>query len=843
MANLVIVESPAKCGKISGFLGPGWKVIASLGHIRQLKEDLDAVGIERDFEAAWEFSKEKAKAIGQIKEAAKNATKVYLAADDDREGELIAYSVCLLLKLDPATAARAVFHEITETAVKAAVASPRTLDMNKVNAAQARAVLDMMVGFTISPLLWKNVAPALSAGRCQTPALRLCVDREAAIAEFKCASSWKIHGTWAALGSRTSWPAHLTDELEDQDSAETYLEIHHKEKGGEVLAADTRPWSEAPPVPLITSTFQQQASALFRVNPKDAMKIAQRLYEAGHITYMRTDKAVLSEEARKAAEDFVTKHAGGATYVGSSGPSGGGGQEAPKKTKKTTKKEITNATTEGPKAQEAHEAIRPTHINLVMLPCEEDWTVRDRKLYELIWRRTIQSVMAPARGDQRSVTFVADGDDKDDFKWRATWRKTTFQGWRKLNTGETAIDTESKDENTIDSALEAWEAAEKLEPGTKLEWSLLQADPHETKAPQRFTEATLIQQLEGNGIGRPSTFANLISAIQDKKYVETKSFEARTIDRTVLKLTKRDQWPPEKTTTPQKVGGEKDRLTPTPLGKSVLDFCVQHFDDLFTYGFTSQMESRLDNIATGGEQWKQVLRDTWAAYKDRYETLKQTKATLTESSARRRDFGNGLAAVMSKKGPLLLREDPAGDKEKTVFYGWPTAAGQGFLDLTPEDAAAFAEAAGKERTGISLGTHEGLPVLRKSGKFGTYAEWNGKTTSCLPTDDLGTIVAKFQTASTAVLRTVGQFEIRTGAYGPYMFKKDSVGPARKFVSIPEHMNIDEVNEAQLIAIFQHGLQNKARSGAYGSARGGSARGARGGGTGQRGRGGGRGRGK
>lgn len=831
MANLVIVESPAKCGKISGFLGPGWKVIASLGHIRQLKEDLDAVGIERDFDAAWEFSKEKAKAIAQIKDAAKYATKVYLAADDDREGELIAYSVCLLLKLDPTTTPRAVFHEITETAVKAAVLSPRTLDMNKVNAAQARAILDMMVGFTISPLLWKNVAPALSAGRCQTPALRLCVDREVEISQFKSSSSWKIHGQWAANGSRVSWPAHLTDELEDEDSAETYLEIHHTEKGGEILSAETRQWTEAPPIPLITSTLQQQASSLFRINPKDAMKIAQRLYEAGHITYMRTDKAVLSDEARKASEDFVTRHIGGPDYVGGICSSNSTASKKPK-----GKKAIAEA--EGPKAQEAHEAVRPTHIELVKLPIEEDWSVRDRKIYELIWRRTVQSVMAAARGDQRSVTFVADGDDKDDFKWRATWRKTTFEGWRKLNTGETALEGE-KDQDA-ESAQEAWSAAEKLQAGTKIEWAHLQADPHETKAPQRFTEATLIQQLEGNGIGRPSTFANLISAIQDKKYVETKTFEARTIDRTVLKLTKRNQWPPEKTTTPQKVGGEKDRLAPTPLGKSVLDFCIQHFNDLFNYGFTAQMETRLDSIAEGGEQWKQVLRDTWAAYKDRYETLKQTKSTLTEASARRRDFGDGLAAVMSKNGPLLLREDSAGDKDKTIFYGWPEGAG--FLDLTPEEAATFAATAGKERTGVLLGEHEGLPVLRKSGKFGTYAEWNGKTTSCLLVDDLAAIVAKFQTASSAVLRTVGQFEIRTGLYGPYMFKKESVGSNRKFVSIPDHMNLDEVNEAQLIAIFQHGLQNKARSGAYGSARGGGrgsgARGARGG----RGRGSSRGRG-
>ena len=301
MSNLVIVESPAKCSKIQGFLGLGWRVIASLGHIRHLKEDLDSVGIERDFEGNWEMMKEKAKAINQIKDAAKQATTIYLASDDDREGELIAYSVCLLLKLDPATTKRAVFHEITKTAVQAAVDNPRTLDMNKVKAAEARAMLDMMVGFTISPLLWKHVAPGLSAGRCQTPALSLVCDRAEIIESFKPSSSWKIHGEWHTKGSAMSWPAALSDELEDEESAEAYLENHHNEPGGQILSADTRPWSESPPLPLITSTLQQQASSLFRMNPKDAMRVAQRLYEAGHITYLRTDKAVLSDEAVQAS--------------------------------------------------------------------------------------------------------------------------------------------------------------------------------------------------------------------------------------------------------------------------------------------------------------------------------------------------------------------------------------------------------------------------------------------------------------------------------------------------------------------------------------------------------------
>jgi DNA topoisomerase-1 len=833
MANLVIVESPAKCGKIQGFLGAGWRVIASLGHIRHLKEDLDAVGIDRDFEASWEFMKEKAKAVAQIKDAAKQATTIYLASDDDREGELIAYSVLLLLKLDHMITPRAVFHEITATAVKAAVANPRRIDMHKVNAAQARAMLDMMVGFTISPLLWKAVGPALSAGRCQTPALRLVVDREKEISAFKSSSSWKVHGQWNIAGQgqgqgqhqQGPWEAALTDELEDEESATNYLEIHSTEPGGIVTTAETRPWSESAPLPLITSTLQQQASSLFRSNPKRTMQIAQRLYEAGYITYMRTDKAVLSEEATKAAQEYVTATYG-AQYVAAASAT----TAKPKKKKVVAEQDNTTA---APAAQEAHEAIRPTHMETQHLPQDEDWNAVDRKIYHLIWLRAMQSVMSSARGEQRSITFTADGDDPEDWTWRASWRRTTFDGWRRAATQETTEESAQQQEETQQAQ---WNMSLAIQVGTKLTWKTLTADPHETKQPPRYSEAALVRELETKGIGRPSTFASLISTIMDKEYVQNKSFESREVQVKKLHLASPSAWPPQEIQTTQKVGGEKDRLQPTPLGQSVLEFCVTHFADLFEYGFTAHMEQRLDHIATAQEPWKQVLRDTWDSYKERYESLKRT-APAVAASERKRIFTNGLAAALTKKGPLLLRESPDGDKEKTVFYGWPT--GVSFAELTEEEAQSFAEAAAVSKQGVTLGEHEGHPVIRKVGKFGTYAEWNGKTTSCAPTDTLATIIEKFTTTTSKVLRTVGQFEIRDGPYGPYMFKHTITGPARKFVSVPKHVNIEEVNEAQLIAIFQHELQNKARSGSYGgngsnNRGGGNSGGARGGGSGARG---------
>lgn len=834
MTNLVIVESPAKCAKIQGFLGQGWKVIASLGHIRKLTEDLDAVGLDRDFDAKWEFmSKEKAKALAQLKDAAKTASTIYLAADDDREGELIAYSVALLLKLNPATTPRAVFHEITESAVKAAVAAPRRLNMEKVHAAEARAILDMMIGFTMSPLLWKAVGSGLSAGRCQTPALRLCAERETEIENFKSASSWKVHGMWTAEGSaatRTSdveptvWPAFLTDELEDETSATTYLEIHHTEPHGTVLTAETKPWSESAPLPLITSTLQQQASTLFRSQPKKTMNTAQRLYEAGHITYMRTDKAVLSEEAYNAAQALVT------TRYGVEYNKKEVALVQPKKMKGKKKGE------EEPKTQDAHEAIRPTHFEVVNLPADEDWSVVDRKIYGLIWQRAVQSVMAPVKGDQRTVTFVADGDDQEDFQWRSTARKTTFPGWRKASTAVEAAADETQEE---DVAVATWTAMNNLKVGQRLQWQTLQADPHETKAPPRYTEASLIRELELKGIGRPSTFASLISTIVDKSYVETKTVEGRQVEVKKLLLSQPNTWPPQEQLTTQKVGTEKDRLVPTELGRTVLHYLLTHFDDLFAYTFTSAMETRLDSIAEGQEPFKQVLRDTWNAYKDRYTTLKATKSTSESAvSEHKREFADGLKAVMTKKGPLLLREDPKGIKDNTIFYGWPTAVP--FADLTEEAAQAFAASKATEKVGQVLGEHDGHPITKKVGKFGPYVEWNGKTVSISATDTLQQITEKLSNSAATTGKVVGTFEIRKGPYGLYMFKRTAVGPARKFVGVPDTIDLDTVTEQTLLELFQEGLKAKARGGAFaarkspaktdggeapsGSTRGGGARG-------------------
>ena len=673
MTNLVIVESPAKCQKIQGFLGPGWRVIASMGHIRALEETLDAIGLDRDFEPKYQFLKEKAKAIKQLKEAAEGVTTVYLASDDDREGEAISYAVCLLLKLNPKTTPRAVFHEITKKAVVAAVNSPRKLDMNRVNAQQSRAVLDMMIGFTMSPLLWRYVAPSLSAGRCQTPALRLVVEREDLISNFKASSSWQLNANWiTAQGGFKDvfkFSAQMDDELEDEESALNYMEIVHETPDASIISKDIRPWSQSAPEPLITSTLQQQASAMFSINPKNCMKIAQRLYEAGHITYMRTDKAVISEEATAEAKKWVLDTYG-EEYVVEKSP-----QKEEKKTKKKPKvagtKETGTKETDAKKedgevkAQEAHEAIRPTHMDLTALP-EGDWTAYDKKVYNLIWQRTIQSVMAPAKGETCKVKIQIEGDS--DFTWSTQWKRTTFEGWKRA--GKVAQIDEDSDVSE-DSKDDAWSKASILEPGDKVKWLDMKVEPKETKAQGRYTEATLVRELEKFGIGRPSTFASLIATIQDKNYVETKDIPAREVKVKEYSM-KPNQWPANETELKKKVGAEKNKLVPTDLGRSVLSFILKHFNDLFDYGFTAQMEKRLDQVAEGSEQWKQVLRDMWASYKDRYEDLCSKQSIKTkegEQNAKVKEFSGGLKAVQSKKGPLLLIEGVK--KEDTQFLGFP----------------------------------------------------------------------------------------------------------------------------------------------------------------------------
>ena len=792
MSSVLIVESPAKCSKIQGYLGTGWRVIATMGHLRALDDTLDAVGLDRDFEPRYQFLKEKSKAISQIKDVCSKATTIYLASDDDREGEAISYSVAVLLKLDPATTPRAVFREITKDAVLTAVKHPRRLDMNRVWAQQARAVLDMMVGFTISPLLWKYVGQGLSAGRCQTPALRLLADKEESIRGFAASTTWRVKGEWST--GATMFTANMTEELEDRESAENYLENLRDHTLATVKESVTVPTSESPPRPLITSTLQQEASASMGVQPTQTMKIAQRLYEAGHITYMRTDSEILCEEAIVAARSWVTETFG-KEYVAA---------EVAAAPKKKTKVQATQNASANPPPQEAHEAIRPTHFENRILPADEDWSATDRKLYTLIWNRATQSVMAAARGEKHTVRFVASADPME-FVWSAVWKRELFAGWKKI--GAAATDLDAEDAATEVIAAEAtWAAATVLVEGAALNWSSLEAAPHDARPPARFTEATLVRELERKGIGRPSTFAALVNTLHTKNYVEKRDTPAKEVELVSLSMTP-GAWPLVETTTKKKVGAEKNKMVPTALGTSALEFCLREFEHLFAYEFTKKMESRLDDIAAGSEQWKALCRDTWDAYKEKYTSLKDGKSTVAAAPSRERMFQGGIKAVQSKKGPLLLKEGAT--KEDVIFYGWPE--GKTFLKITEEEVAAFIKT--KQVGGASIGVFEGVPMVKKSGPFGAYVQCGSTNVPWTEEDTEETLQKKFESKKQASL-VVGPFEIRTGPYGPFMFKTALTGKARKFVKIPTGVDPKTLTQEALVKMYQTDIQGKARGQAF-----------------------------
>lgn len=809
MVQLVVVESPAKCSKIRGFLGSGWNVIASFGHIRALQEDLSSVGLEKNFEPTYTFLKEKAKSIQALKDAAKEATTVYLASDDDREGEAIAYSVALLLRLDPATTPRAVFHEITATAVRNAIANPRRIDMNRVNAQQARSILDMMVGFTISPLLWSFVGPALSAGRCQTPALRLLCEREEKIQSFTAETVWKIQGEWMSKEGSFGFPAVLKDELEDKESALNFLENIHSDITATVFSAVTKGWMEAPPKPLITSTLQQEASVLYSSAPKKTMAAAQRLYEQGHITYMRTDHAVLSEEARVEAEAMATRMFGEA-FVKKEDPK-------PKAQKAAVQ------------AQEAHEAIRPTHFDIIQLPCDEKWDTLERNLYRLIWTRSMQSVMAAAKGDERSLIFTADGDPGE-FPWEAKWRRTTFAGWKKAGLSTTQLD-ETEAAAEADAAQATWLQAISLREGDKITWKQLQATPVTSKPVPRYNEATLVRELEKKGIGRPSTYASLVGTLLEKKYAEKKDTPSKSVQCVSYVLQALGQWPPKETNQTKQIGAEKDKLHPTPLGQNLLQFCLREFPNLFAYDFTAQMETRLDKIAQGEEPWKRVCEDTWNSYKDHYAELKTTKkgskgaelkAERAKQSAEKvKEFSNGIKAVLSRKGPLLLKEDPDGKKDKTTFFGWPE--GVEFTSITEQHVLDFIESRTNPQES-QWGSFQGNPIVVKKGPHGYYAQSGSLNVKVVDGDTAETIQEKFEERSKASLHSVGEFEFRQGQYGPFMYKKTTGGKKPVFVSLPQGLDPKTLTLEAAERIYTNGIQQKQSNRGGRGGRGGRGRG-------------------
>jgi DNA topoisomerase-1 len=637
--------------------------------------------------------------------------------------------------------------------------------------------------------------------------------------------------TWASTLQAT-----MVDELEDEESVHQVLEHAHHHPYGRIIKKDIRPWYESAPDPLITSTLQQQASQLFHCSPKQTMSIAQRLYEAGHITYMRTDKAVMAEEAKEQARTWVRTNLG-EEYVALL-PSPPSLPSEPAKKMRRPKTQQTQQTQEPKahaKAQEAHEAIRPTHLDVTELPSSE-WGPTERRLYQLISRRALQSVMAPAHGERCLVTVLLDG--LDDFPWMSQDTRTLFEGWKRL--GQVAsMDSSEEDKKEEDKKEHSAPSWDTWTVGLELAWTAMKGIEKETAAQGRFTEASLVRELEKHGIGRPSTFASLLSVLQDKGYVLLRDLPPTPITLHTHELLPH-QWPPTPHTRQHLRGAEKRKLVPTPLGRSVWEWLSQNIEELFAYPFTATMERQLDAIAEGRGEEKNLLQSVWGSYRERYHTLLSASSSSSSSSSsasssssssassasssssastaslKQKVFKNGLKAVQTKKGPLLLREGAT--KEQTEFFGWP--ASLSWDKMTEQKANEYIQVLSQEKEGVLVGQYEDQPILKKKGQYGAYLRWKSVTVPFVEGEAIEATIERFQKKAEAsssasptqpsLLKETPHHIIRMGPYAPYIMKKQTTKTKTKamFVSVPKGMDIASLTEKEVDALYKAGVEAK-----------------------------------
>ncbi len=571
--QLVIVESPAKAKTIEGYLGKGFTVASSYGHVRDLPKGDHAIDIENGFVPTYEISKDKKDVIKSLKSLAKDAEIVYLATDDDREGEAISWHLKEALKLNDQNTRRIVFREITKSAIKNAISNPRTIDINLVNAQQARRVLDRLVGFELSPILWKKIKTGLSAGRVQSVAVRIIVERERDIDQFKVQNSFKVTAQFD-LGNKKILQAELPSKFKTEQEALEFLQICNDATFC-IEKLEKKPGKKSPAAPFTTSTLQQEASRKLSFSVIQTMAIAQKLYEAGKISYMRTDSLHLSQEAINGACDQISKEYG-AEYV----------KSRQYKTKSSG-------------AQEAHEAIRPT--NFAVTEVEGDRNAQ--RLYELIWKRAIASQMADAKLEKTTATIAISNHDK---KLVATGEVITFDGFLRVYLESTDEEEETEQKGMLPP----------LNKGQVLTLSEMKAKEGFTRPPARFTEASLVKQLEEMGIGRPSTYAPTISTIQKRGYVlkENREGKERNYKEIILKNKKINDFVRTEIT-----GTEKNKLFPTNMAMVVNDFLVNHFPDVTNYSFTAKVEKEFDEIAQGNMQWGSMIDQFYGKFHPRVE--------------------------------------------------------------------------------------------------------------------------------------------------------------------------------------------------------------------------------
>ena len=730
--NLVIVESPAKAKTIEKFLGKDFEVLSSYGHIRDLKKKDFSVDIEHNYKPIYEIPADKKKLVETLKQEADKADMVWLASDEDREGEAIAWHLFEVLKLKPEKTKRIVFHEITKDAILHAIENPRDIDLNRVDAQQARRVLDRIVGFELSPVLWKKVKPALSAGRVQSVAVRLIVEREREISAFKPEAAYRVIGEFLLPGGELL-KAELSQRLKTEDEAKALLEAC-KTAQFSIGDVTVKPAKKSPAAPFTTSTLQQEAARKLGFSVAQTMMVAQRLYEAGHITYMRTDSVNLSSLAINTTKDEIVKTLG-ERYL-----------------------HIRNYHTHTKGAQEAHEAIRPTYIS----HHEINASSQEKRLYELIWKRTIASQMSDAELEKTTATIAVSGR-KEHFV--AVGEVLKFDGFLKVYMEST--DDEGDTEGN-DKMLPA------LAKGDVLTLSSVTATERFSQAPARYTEASLVRKLEELGIGRPSTYAPTISTIQQREYVE--KGDRKGTERKYRMLTLHDGKieSGEKT---ELTGADKGKLLPTDIGVVVNDFLTEYFPDILNYNFTANVEQQFDDIAEGKTVWNDEIDHFYKLY---HPVVESALALRLEQKVGERVLGTDpksgrpVSVKIGRFGPLVQIGTPE-DTEKPLFAS--LLKGQSMSTITLEEALKLFDL---PRT---LGDFEGKTVVVGIGRFGPYIRHDGKYVS-LPKeftpqgvsleDAIMLIQQKREQESQRFIKKFDEddeLELLNGRFGPYIAYK------------------------------------------------------------------------
>ncbi len=730
--NLVIVESPAKAKTIEKFLGNDFKVMSSYGHIRDLKKKELSVD-EVTLEPEYEIPEEKTKLVADLRSKAAKAEKVWLASDEDREGEAISWHLCEVLGLDKQKTNRIVFHEITKSAILDAIEHPRHLDMNLVNAQQARRVLDRIVGFKLSPVLWRKVKPALSAGRVQSVAVRLIVEREREIQNFQSETYYSVNGVFAltnADGSATEVKALLANRFKTTDEVMAFLE-KCKEATYTVESVTKKPVKRTPAPPFTTSTLQQEAARKLGFTVSQTMMVAQHLYESGRITYMRTDSVNLSKLCLGASKDEVTRLYG----------------------KDYSKTRQYHTSSKG--AQEAHEAIRPTYMDQT----EIEGTSQEKRLYELIWKRTVASQMADAEIEKTTANISVSGTDE---QFNAQGEVVKFDGFIKVYR-ESSDDDEQQEE--------FGHLLPPLKKGQELTRREVIATERFSQGPQRYTEASLVHKMEELGIGRPSTYAPTISTIQQREYVQ--KGDKKGEDRSFTVFTLKGKQISEKSRK-ENIGSEKGKLIPTDVGIVVNDFLMDNFNDIMDYNFTAKVEQDFDKIAEGDETWKDMMQ---TFYDDFMPEVEKTMNSRHEHKAGERQLGidpksgRPVFVKIGRFGPVV-QIGTANDKDKPQFSQLPKE--QSMETITLEAALELF------RLPRELGDYEHKPVTIGTGRFGPYVLHNREYTS-LP-KGVDPMAITFDEAVALIeekrkqdkQKHLKQFledpklEVMNGRYGPYL---------------------------------------------------------------------------